>query len=75
MVKLSIIDFKNSSNKERQESWIDNYFLQTTYTHKCMRTFGKNIDQIVILLPSLIIQYKTLLKKRKIICFCIDEIH
>ena len=27
--KLSVIDFK-TANKERNESWIDNYFLQTT---------------------------------------------
>ena len=27
--KLSVIDFK-TANKERQESWIDNYFLQCT---------------------------------------------
>ena len=31
--KLSVIDFK-TANKERQESWIDNYFLQcTAYAH------------------------------------------
>ena len=31
--KLSVIDFK-TANKERQESWIDNYFMQTTaYAH------------------------------------------
>ena len=27
--KLSVIDFK-TANKERQESWIENYFMQTT---------------------------------------------
>ena len=49
--KLSVIDFK-TVNKERQESWIDNYFLQTTelYAQMYEETFGKNIDQIVILL-------------------------
>ena len=50
--KLSVIDFK-TANKERQESWIDNYFLQTTaYAQMYEETYGKNIDQIVILLAS-----------------------
>ena len=50
--KLSVIDFK-TANKERQESWIENYFLQTTaYAQMYEETFGKNIDQIVILLAS-----------------------
>ena len=39
--KLSVIDFK-TANKERQESWIDNYFLQCTasvsYTHLTLPT-------------------------------------
>ena len=50
--KLSVIDFK-TANKERQEDWIDNYFLQTTaYAHMFEETFGKPIEQIVILLAS-----------------------
>ena len=50
--KLSVIDFK-TANKERQESCIDNYFLQTTaYAQMYEETFGKSIDQIVILLAS-----------------------
>ena len=50
--KLSVIDFK-TANKERQESWIDNYFLQTTaYAQMYEETFGKSIDQIVILHAS-----------------------
>ena len=50
--KLSVIDFK-TANKERQESWIDNYFLQTTaYAQMYEETFGKSIVQIVILLAS-----------------------
>ena len=41
------------ANKERQESWIDNYFLQTSaYAQMYEETFGKSIDQIVILLAS-----------------------
>ena len=34
--KLSVIDFK-TANKERQEDWIENYFLQTTLTLICMK--------------------------------------
>ena len=50
--KLSVIDFK-TANKERQESWIANYFLQTTASAQMYEeTFGKNIDQVVILLAS-----------------------
>ena len=50
--KLSVIDFK-TANKERQESWIDNYFLQTTaYAHMYEETFGTPIEQIVILIAS-----------------------
>ena len=50
--KLSVIDFK-TANKERQEDWIENYFLQTTaYAHMFEETFGKPIEQIVILLAS-----------------------
>ena len=50
--KLSVIDFK-TANKERQEDWIDNYFLQTTaYAHMFEETFGKPIEQVVILLAS-----------------------
>jgi CRISPR/Cas system-associated exonuclease Cas4 (RecB family) len=50
--KLSVIDFK-TANKERQESWIDNYFLQTSaYALMYEELFGKAIDQIVILLAA-----------------------
>jgi ATP-dependent exoDNAse (exonuclease V) beta subunit len=50
--KLSVIDFK-TANKERQESWIENYFMQTTaYAQMYKETFGKEIEQIVILLAS-----------------------
>ena len=39
--KLSVIDFK-TANKERQESWIDNYFYyKLPYTHKCMRRLSE----------------------------------
>ena len=50
--KLSVIDFK-TANKERNESWIDNYFLQTTaYAIMYEEIFGKPIEQIVILLAG-----------------------
>jgi len=50
--KLSVIDFK-TANKERQESWIENYFMQTSaYAQMYEELFGKEIEQIVILLVS-----------------------
>ena len=50
--KLSVIDFK-TVNKERQESWIDNYsYKLRSCAQMYEETFGKNIDQIVILLVS-----------------------
>src|SRR5210317_889905 len=50
--KLSVIDFK-TANKERNDSWIENYFLQTTaYAIMYEELFGKVIDQIVILIAS-----------------------
>ena len=48
--KLSVIDFK-TANKERQESWIENYFMQTSaYAQMYEELFGKEIEKIVILL-------------------------
>ena len=50
--KLSVIDFK-TANKERNEDWIDNYFLQTTaYAVMYEEIFKKPIEQIVILLAA-----------------------
>ena len=50
--KLSVIDFK-TANKERQESWVENYFLQTTgYSMMYEEIFGKKIEQIVILIAG-----------------------
>ena len=50
--KLSVIDFK-TANKERQESWIENYFLQTTaYAIMYEEIFKKPIEQIVILIAG-----------------------
>jgi len=50
--ELSVIDFK-TANKQREEGWIDNYFMQTTaYAHMYEETFGTPIEQIVILLAS-----------------------
>ena len=50
--KLSVIDFK-TANKERQESWIENYFLQTcAYAMMYEETYGTKIDQLVILIAG-----------------------
>ena len=50
--KLSVIDFK-TANKERQESWIGNYFEQTTaYAMMYEELFGTPIEQIVILIAG-----------------------
>jgi|TARA_B100000902_G_scaffold263546_1_gene249704 genome maintenance exonuclease 1 len=50
--KLSVIDFK-TANKERQESWIENYFLQTcAYSIMYEELFGEKIDQLVILIAG-----------------------
>ena len=50
--ELSVIDFK-TANKERQESWIDNYFMQcTAYAIMYEEIFGTPIEQIVIMLAS-----------------------
>ena len=50
--KLSVIDFK-TANKERQESWCEGYFKQTTaYAIMYEELFGTPIDQIVILIAS-----------------------
>ena len=50
--KLSVIDFK-TANKERKESWIENYFLQTcAYSMMYEEHFGTKIDQLVILIAA-----------------------
>jgi len=50
--KLSVIDFK-TANKERQESWIESYFLQTcAYAIMYEELYGKSIDQLVILIAG-----------------------
>ena len=50
--KLSVIDFK-TANKERQEDWVENYFLQTTgYSMMYEEIFGKKIEQLVILIAA-----------------------
>lgn len=47
---LSIIDFK-TSKKEKQEDWILDYFLQTTFYGLCyMELTGIKINQIVVLI-------------------------
>ena len=63
--KLSVIDFK-TANKERQESWIENYFMQTTaYAQMYEEIFGKEIEQIVILLASEDGSVQSFIKEKK----------
>jgi len=50
--KLSVIDFK-TANKERNDAWNLNYYLQTTaYAMMYEELFGTPIEQIVILMAS-----------------------
>lgn len=50
--KLSVIDFK-TANSERKEDWIENYFMQcSAYAQMYEETFGKVIEQIVVLLAA-----------------------
>ena len=63
--KLSVIDFK-TANKERQESWIENYFMQTTaYAQMYEEIYGKEIEQIVILLASEDGSVQSFIKEKK----------
>jgi len=63
--KLSVIDFK-TANKERQESWIENYFMQTSaYAQMYEELFGKEIEQIVILLASEDGSVQSFIKEKK----------
>jgi len=62
--KLSVIDFK-SANKARQESWIENYFLQTTgYGIMYEEMFNTPIEQIVVLLVAEDGTAQSFIKKR-----------
>jgi len=50
--KLSVIDFK-SANSERKEDWIENYFMQcSAYAQMYEEMFGKEIEQVVVLLAA-----------------------
>ena len=50
--KLSVIDFK-TSNKFKQEEWVQSYFMQcTAYAIMYEEIFKKPIEQIVILLAG-----------------------
>ena len=64
--KLSVIDFK-TANKERQESWIENYYIQTcAYAMMYEEIFGKRIDQLVILMAGEDGTMRSFVKDRKI---------
>ena len=50
--KLSVIDFKTST-KEKQEQWIENYFIQgSAYCEMYEETFIEPIEQVVILIVT-----------------------
>jgi genome maintenance exonuclease 1 len=50
--KLSVIDFK-TANKQRQESWIENYFVQcTAYGEMYKELFKEEVEQVVVLIAS-----------------------
>ena len=49
---LSIVDFKTST-KEKNESWIENYFIQgSAYSQMYKEHFGEEVPQIVILITT-----------------------
>ena len=49
---LSIVDFKTST-KEKNESWIENYFIQgSAYAEMFKEHFGEEVTQIVILIVT-----------------------
>ena len=49
---LSIVDFKPST-KEKNESWIENYFIQgSAYAEMFKEHFGEEVTQIVILIVT-----------------------
>ena len=49
---LSIVDFKTST-KEKNESWIENYFIQgSAYAEMFKEHFGEEVTQVVILIVT-----------------------
>ena len=49
---LSIIDFKTST-KEKNEDWIENYFIQgAAYSEMYKEHFGEDVTQVVILITT-----------------------
>ena len=63
--KLSVIDFK-TSNKFKQEEWVQNYFMQCTPMLLCMKSlFGKPIEQIVVLIACEDGTAQTYIKEKK----------
>ena len=49
---LSIIDFKTST-KEKNEDWIENYFIQgAAYSEMYKEHFGEEVTQVVILITT-----------------------
>ena len=62
--KLSTIDLKLPIKKDKRVGLITISYKTTAYAQMYEETFGKNIDQIVILLASEDGSMKTLLKKK-----------
>ena len=63
--KLSVIDFKTST-KEKQEQWIENYFIQgSAYCEMYEETFKEPIDQVVILIVTEDGAVQTFVKDKK----------
>ena len=63
--KLSVIDFK-TSNKFKQEEWVQNYFMQcTAYAIMYEELFGKPIEQIVVLIACEDGTAQTYIKEKK----------
>jgi len=77
--KLSVIDFKTST-KDKKEEWVENYFIQTTaYCEMFEEQYGKEIDQIVILIVTEEGSKQTFIKDKKdylpLLKPAIDEFH
>jgi genome maintenance exonuclease 1 len=63
--KISVIDYKSAS-KEKNENWIQNYFMQcTAYAVMFEEITGKEIEQIVVAIavedgqPQIFVREKT----------------
>ena len=62
--KLSVIDFK-TANKERQEAWIENYFMQTTAYAQMYEGDVRKRDRTNCYFTSLRRWFSSIIYKRK----------